>query len=846
MGGLTALGIRSLLARPLRSALTLVGIALGVAVLFASLATSAGIDAAVERTVADLTGRSDMRVGAFLETGLRPDSVAAIESAPGIAVAAPAIERRTYLGPELVGPDDELPPPVTVLAVDPAREPAVRDLALVAGRALAPGDDAAVLVTETLATDDALGIGAELTIQGDIDAEPFRGQVVGILAGRGPLHDADGRTVVLPLAIAGPLFATDGADRVDVVLAEGAGLDATIDALGDRLVAEPYTISTAADSAAALRASTGDFQGLTALIAAVALFAGAFLIFNTLSMTVSERFREVGLLRAAGATRGQLTRSILVQAGLLGLVGSLAGVVLGAGLAIVLAGQVGAAGAIGAVPLERPVLTVAAALGALLAGTAVTLAAALEPARRAGRISPIEALRPSLQDARSRRARLAWVIAVFAVVGAVGLVAWPAAAGTTGIARAAALYAVLLGAILILPAVLAPLSRVAGLPFALLLRLEERLARGGLGRDPGRAALTIGALTVALAMLVALAGMGQQARRSGDAWLAEVVPGELLLTSIRPIDFEIGLQDVLAESAGVARVSPIATFDLAVGGIRTDAAAVSGADLAADGRLRFRAGDRAAALAALDAGGAAILPERIATRLGVSLGSTLTATGADGAQLELVVAGLVERTFPGRTGETVLVGWPDALLGLGVLGADAFAVRFAPNATPADRTGLEADARALALEPVPVDHVGSTIGDALGLVFGLLDLLALVAVVVAAFGIVNTLSMSVIERVREIGVLRAAGMTRRQVWRMVVVEAGIVGLSGALVGSLTGVLAAGLLVTLSGGRLEPAALVPWPAIGLALVLGVGLSMLAAAWPARIASRLPIVRAVRHE
>ena len=129
------------------------------------------------------------------------------------------------------------------------------------------------------------------------------------------------------------------------------------------------------------------------------------------------------------------------------------------------------------------------------------------------------------------------------------------------------------------------------------------------------------------------------------------------------------------------------------------------------------------------------------------------------------------------------------------------------------------------------------------------DALALIAVIVAALGIVNTLTMNVIERVREIGVLRAAGMTRGQVWRSVVVEAGIVGLAGAIVGVAAGLVVGFVMVVLAGARLsvaDLAALVPWVIVVAAFVLGVTVAMLAAAYPARIASRISIIRAVQYE
>ncbi|MEA2631308.1 MAG: putative transport system permease protein, partial [Chloroflexota bacterium] len=130
--------------------------------------------------------------------------------------------------------------------------------------------------------------------------------------------------------------------------------------------------------------------------------------------------------------------------------------------------------------------------------------------------------------------------------------------------------------------------------------------------------------------------------------------------------------------------------------------------------------------------------------------------------------------------------------------------------------------------------------------FGLFDALAAIAVLIAALGIVNTLTMNVIERVREIGILRAAGMTRTQVWRSVVVEAGVLGLAGAILGIALGLLVGALMVGLAGGRYDIATGIPWSIVGLALVLGVVVAMLAAAYPARIASRLSIVRAVQYE
>ena len=239
----------------------------------------------------------------------------------------------------------------------------------------------------------------------------------------------------------------------------------------------------------------------------------------------------------------------------------------------------------------------------------------------------------------------------------------------------------------------------------------------------------------------------------------------------------------------------------------------------------------------------------MAARLGLSLDQILTVATVDGTSMPLRVVGIAERTLPGRGGEAVLVGWDDAIGRLGVAGADAFAIRFAPDAPASVRSDVDAAAAAAALEIVRLDQVRGAIDSELSRVFALFDALALVAVLVAALGIVNTLTMNVIERVREIGVLRAAGMTRGQVWRSVVVEAGILGLAGALAGVAAGLVVGFVMVLLAGARADIASLtafVPWVIVVAAFVLGIAVAMLAAAYPARIASRLSIIRAVQYE
>ena len=837
MRAANALARRSLVARPLRTVLTVVGIALGVGVLVAALVVNAALDAAVDRSVRDLVGRADLRVAAFEEQGLSADTVAAIATTAGVAAVAPSLERRTY--PLLDAAATTLPAPLTVVGIERAADPAIHERPLAAGAPLGTGDDHGALISADLARDDGLALGSTITLLGDPAAAPTDFRVVGILADTPGDPDPAGRSVVVPLQAAQALFATDRFTAVDVLLAEGTDAPAAIAMLEQRLTLEPYTLSTPDDVAAALEAATAEIRVAVALVAAVALFGGAFLIFNTLSMTVAERARDVGLLRAAGMTRRQVTLMVLLSAVHLGIAGVALGILAGIGLAaaaVVLLGGRGSA-ALGELPLPPEALL----LGALL-GFVVTLAAAVEPALRAGGISPVAALRLRYDQAAILRTRLRWLLLVFAVVGLVGLALWPGVAtGRPGLLRPLAVFAILLGIALVAPFVAGPLGRVVGLLAAPFLPAEERLTRGSLTRDRSRTALTVGALAVALAVLVALAGVAGSTRDAATAWLRDVVPGELLLTSIRPVAGDEPAATELATLPGVARVSPLGRFSIALGGARTDAAAVVGADLLADGRLTLTEGDRAAAFGALDAGGAAIVPASLAERRDIAVGSKLALLSGTGS-VELEVVGIAERTIPGTLGEAILVGWPDATQRLGVAGADAFAIRFGPGQEAAARPAVEEAARGYALEPATLDQAAGAIGASVDRRAALFAALAAVAVMVAVLGIVNTLAMNVLERVKELALLRATGLTRRQAWRLVVLEAAILGLVGALLGAATGMAAGAALVLLAGGAAIPFQ-PPWAVAAAALVGGVVLAILAALYPARLAARVEIVGAL---
>jgi putative ABC transport system permease protein len=851
MARLSSLAWRSLWARPLRTFLTIVGVALGVAVLFASLTTGATMDSALEHAAADDMGRADLRIEALEETGLTDATLAIVQGAFGLDVAAPAVERETYIAASpTLSASNPLPAPVTVMGVDPVAEQRVHQVPLHAGRWLAAADGKAAVISQTLADAQGLRLGNTITLSGTAAAGPTAFEIVGIASGNGPLLEGSGRLVYVPLAEARTLLGISGITRVDLLAKAGTSADELTGQLEVMIQTQPYLLLTEADLAGSLRSQTSDFRGALLLVAAVVLFAGAFLIFNTLSMSVAENTHEVGLLRAAGTTRGQVMNLILIQAFVIGLLGSVIGVVAGFGLATL---TIAFTPSTGPIDISGPAISVSALIEALVVGIGLTIAAATEPAWRAGRIAPVEAMRRG--TGAGRAARLRWLVVVFVVLAAAALSIWPSggrAVSTNAVAAIAgssplsplAVYGVLLLAVLAIRGALRPLIAILSIPFR-IFRNEERLARSSLARDPSRTALTAGALVVGVAMVVALGTAAQNMRSVGDQWLSETIPGSELLTSIRPIAVDDPVRESLAETPGVKSVSPIGVFGLPYQGVRQSAAAVVGADYLADGRLIFESGVAATAFEALDAGGAVIVPRSLATAWNLHVGDTM-AFGTGSTPTQLKVAGIAAHTIPTGSQEAVLVGWSDAVDHFGVTGADFYAVRYADGQEATARATLDATAVSYALQPAPLSTAQGSVGDAVDRILGLLDALALVAVVIAGLGMVNTYSMSVLERVREIAVLRATGMTSRQVWGMVVLEAGILGLFGAILGAVAGMLTGWLLVNLAstgfGLILDP----PWATIVLAGLFGVIVSVAAAVYPAGFASRLSIVRALRYE
>jgi putative ABC transport system permease protein len=573
----------------------------------------------------------------------------------------------------------------------------------------------------------------------------------------------------------------------------------------------------------------------------IAVFVGAFTIFNTLSITVAQRSRELALLRALGATRRQVLRSVVGEALILGVAASVVGLVAGLGLAKLLSSVFASMGL--DLPQTGTVFAARTVIVSLLVGVVVTVLAGLGPALRATRVSPVTALREGAEVPPGRIGRHATKIA--AVVGALALAILGLGMFGPGIEAEGRLALLAPGSLLLFvavalvsPRLVPPLASVLGRPAARLAGSAGVMARRNAMRNPGRTAVTAAALMIGIALVAFSAVLGNGLRESTKGAIADSVKADYVLVG----------QD------GWSQIDPKATeaaagvpgVELATGIVQDRGRAlgekvgVDGVEPAAIGRVL---GEEAFASLAAAGGSGAVVTEKFADEHGLGEGDRLAVTAPSGTRLDLRVAAIAhpDRFNPLGMGEvTIARSAYDR----------AFAEdreRFAfVNAGDVSTASLErsltafADVKLQSKSEFETDQ-SAWVDQILGIFYVLLGL----AVIVSLFGIVNTLALSVLERTRELGMLRAIGMTRRQVRRMVRHESVVTALIGAALGIGVGLFLAALATTaLSDEGLRFA--VPVGSLVAFSVVAALAGVLAAIGPARRAARLDPLTALQYE
>ena len=608
---------------------------------------------------------------------------------------------------------------------------------------------------------------------------------------------------------------------------------------------EPFIVETAADAAERLAAAQASFSSVAFLFGLVAMVVGAFLVGNTLAMTVGERTREFGLLRAAGTTSRQVLGLVLRQGLALGVAGSVLGVVLG----IVLA-----AGMIAFLASTRAALVVGLPippLGLLLAfalGLGVTLAGAVVPALRASRLSPIAALRPSSHSVMGLSDRLRSLIVAELVVVVAGILLFPIGRTGTPLFPLILSLGLLIGGAVATAFVLEPLGRIIGRPFEWIFGAQGLLGRANLARDRVRTGLTVGAMMIALAAVVALGTVAESARGGAERWVASILPGGNAIRSSVPLDVE-SFRPSFEATPGLQVASPV----LEVPAVRVvddeqEEVVLAGIDpnvFQDSGALIVSGVPRADAYADLRDGGAVLVPASFAAREGIEVGDTLT-LGQPGGRGDRLRGRRHRRLHDSRRARRTVRSSsapPMRAIDSASRRRPCGSWSRRPDVAPSVFAGAVRETAAqLAAQPLTARDLAGDLGRSLDRLLGLFDVLALIAVVIGALGIVNTLGIGISERVREIAILRSHGMTVGQVQAMVVAEAAIMGAIAGVLAIVTGLGVAFALV--SGGAaadLGAGIRLPWALLVAVVLVGTGVAALAGLYPARVAASLPIVR-----
>jgi putative ABC transport system permease protein len=818
--------------RKLRTVLTTLAVVFGVMVLFGVNILLPTMVNAVQGTVLGASGSADLTVSTVADETFDAAVLEQVQSAPGVLAATPAL-RRNFNLPGVANA-------VELVGVDLATALKIRAYPLQEGRFLQPGDSRAVVVAPAVAK-------AWNAKPGDTVRLPTP-QGVRELTLVGILSPAPTQQILLLLDSAQEFFNSAGRiNTIDLSVSAGTAVDAVKTDLERRLGAT-YKVGTGA----------GDLSFLSSLqiglvvanmFGVLTLFMAGFLIFNTFRAVVVERRHDLGMLRAVGATRRTIISLILVESALQGVVGTAIGLVLGyLFAAAVTTAMSGFLEQFMSVRMTELVITPAVLALAISLGIGVTMLAGLLPAVNASRVPVLEALRP-VPPAPERR-RVTWgtiAAGVVLAVGMVGLLTYTTAGAALG------LVLVLIGLIGLAPALIRPFARLLDPLTRLVFNREGTLAEGNLQRQPGRAGITASAVMIALSIIVTLSTMVSSFNAIIDDFVSRSLGADVLLIppalALWGSDVGAGtaLEQKLAAVPGVAAATGLRYANAQSNGVAVQVLGIDPVSYPRLARLSFDEGDQNS-IAALAQGRTAIASPIYAKAHNLHLGDTVQVNTPEGIQpYRLVGIGSDYLSFKLATlfishanMATDFHRTEDIFLMANLApGADRAAVRSALDTLlqdyPQFTLAWGADFRQTQYDTVNQVFLGFTV-------------VLIILIIPSLLGLVNTLAINVLERTREIGVLRAIGATQQQVRRIVLAEALLLGMVGALLGIAAGLAMGYALIALIAGVMSSAITYsfPWAGIIAALVVAVLLALVASVVPARQAARLQIVRALQYE
>ncbi len=716
-------------------------------------------------------------------------------------------------------------------------EPGLSPLQLRSGRE--PQRDGEVVVDAVTARMHKFAVGDLVTVLFRGPTQEFT--VVGI-TGFGEADNLAGATLaIFEEATAQRVFGKVGRyDSIEIKAADGVGAVALRDRLVGTLPADVEVVTSkevADESAEAVGQALGFFSTALLVFAGIALFVGGFIILNTFSILVAQRTRELALLRALGASRRQVMTSVIIEAFAVGLFAAIVGLSLGVLVAIGLQSLLKAFGI--DLPASGVVLKPRTIIASFVVGVGVTVLSSVSPARRASKIPPMAALRGGAEDhgGSLRRRSLAG-----AVVFALGMAALLAGlfGGTLGLVGLGAAL-VFVGVALLSPAAARPLARVIGAPFPRIAGMSGKLGRQNAMRNPRRTAATSAALTVGLGLVACVSVLAESIKASAAEIVDDYLAADYIVSTANFLpSISTDLAPRLARLPELAAVSALQT-----GQWRSDGQGRSlfAADPATVGQvLKFE-------VTAGDVGG-------------LARGEIFVAE-EELAEQNLQVGGMLPMTFA-RTGDTQLriagTFAENQLLGSYLVSTGTFEANFTDRLDFAvlvtAREGVPPAVSRAAVEGVTEEFPNVELRDQaefkeqqedqVDQILGLITALLMLSIFIALFGIVNTLALSIFERTRELGLLRAVGMSRRQVRSMIRGESVIIAVMGAILGLAVGVLFGYAIVEALADEGIGAVVVPGGQLLTYVILAGIAGVIAAVFPARRAARLDVLAAISQE
>jgi putative ABC transport system permease protein len=851
MGIQWTLARRYLSGRKLRTVLTTLAIVFGVLVIFGMNTIMPAFVAAFRANALAVAGQTDVTITSRTNEPFSEDLVNTVAGIEGVRAVSGRLERTVNLPADYFDEDPDLADAVSAVAligIDPEAERSVSGFQIADGRFLQDGDEAAALISQSLADAVNVGLNDTLTLPSPT------GTVDLIIVGLLPTRLLPGNEELFaPLSEVQKVLDMPG--QINVIdanfdTAEAARRDEIQNAI-ETTLGDHYKIGALA-SGSELLANIQLGATIFNVIAVLGLLMGGFIIFNTFRTIVAERRHDIGMLRAVGANRRTITGIILAEGIIQGVLGTAVGLPLGYLLgAIVLKGISPVMRQFINVSLGGPQVTIWLVLGSIALGIGVTLIAGWLPARSASRITPLEALRPPVAELSLKR------MAGFGFWGGVAMIAIGVMALISGNATFITVGGLLfiVGLVLVAPALVHPIAVLFSKLLALIFARNgtAQLAEGNLSRQPTRAAVTASTTMIALAILVTAASMVSSIFLGFRDVLQKSLGSDFLIAppSLGVWGSNVGASPELAdELRAVDGVEVVSTLRFATTQINDTPVGLLGIEpvaYTATSGLTFTEGDPETTYREMNDGRGLIMNGLGATTAGVKLGDTvtlLTPTGEeDYAIVGLATDYLNAKTVTGYISQQNMADDFDRT-------EDVF---IQANLRPdADHAAVQAKFKEL-LRPYPqfklisgqefFEQNQSTFNAAFAGLYAMMVFLAIPSLI----AMVNTLAIGVIERTREIGMLRAVGATRHQIRTTILTEALILAAIGTAFGLLSG-LYIGYLSAQAIAELGFPIIYTFPASGILAGIAIGLlfGALAAIIPARQAAGMNMVEALRYE